>query len=440
MEEPVVPFVRGKLPHLIVSSSLVLLCVSLVIGIMLSVIAYRVSVRIVLGSWDNNSPFLQRYGSIITSTTAALINLLCILVFDKLYTRLAIYLTERELPRTQFEFDNSLTLKMFLFQFVNYYSSIFYIAFAKGRFVTQTGDVSKYFVEECPMGGCFVDLAIQLATVMVGKQAFGAVVETLTPVLTRFYTKWRYTRDVVDEESGCAGPLNLPQWEDDYLLESWTSTSLFYEYLELVLQFGFVTVFVSAFPLAPLFALVNNFFEIRFDAKKIITSFKRPVAQRVKSIGIWYRILDAMGKLSVITNAMIIAFTTSFVPRILHYIENGSYQTYLNSTLLRSPINDSQIDATFCVFSNYGAPPANHRPDPTEAEAREQNFWHLMVARLAFVVVFENVIVLLTSMMRVLIPDVPKDLRQQMRLHSYLTNELIMRQELTLSKRCIDRI
>ena len=109
---------------------------------------------------------------------------------------------------------------------------------------------------------------------MVGKQAFGAILEMLLPVCTRFYNKWKYTQNC-DEKCD-----SLPQWEEDFLLESWDPTSLFYEYLELVLQFGFVTIFVSAFPLAPLFALINNFFEIRFDAKKIITSFKRPVAQR----------------------------------------------------------------------------------------------------------------------------------------------------------------
>ena len=31
-----------------------------------------------------------------------------------------------------------------------------------------------------------------------------------------------------------------------------------------VLQFGFITIFVAAFPLAPLFALLNNWVEIRW--------------------------------------------------------------------------------------------------------------------------------------------------------------------------------
>lgn len=38
----------------------------------------------------------------------------------------------------------------------------------------------------------------------------------------------------------------------------------------LVLQFGFITIFVAAFPIAPLFALLNNWVEIRLDAKKLV--------------------------------------------------------------------------------------------------------------------------------------------------------------------------
>jgi anoctamin-1 len=72
--------------------------------------------------------------------------------------------------------------------------------------------------------------------------------------------------------------------------------------LFLVLQYGFVTIFVAAFPLAPLFALLNNILEMRLDAKKLITYYRRPVGQRVKDIGVWYSILDSVGKLAVISN------------------------------------------------------------------------------------------------------------------------------------------
>jgi anoctamin-1 len=87
-----------------------------------------------------------------------------------------------------------------------------------------------------------------------------------------------------------------------------------------VLQYGFVTIFVAAFPLAPFFALLNNILEMRLDAQKLLQFYRRPVTQRVRDIGVWYRILDSIGKLSVITNAFIIAFTTDFIPRLVWFL------------------------------------------------------------------------------------------------------------------------
>lgn len=53
----------------------------------------------------------------------------------------------------------------------------------------------------------------------------------------------------------------------------------------LVLQFGFTTIFVAAFPLAPLLALLNNIIEIRLDAYKFVTQWRRPMPARATDIG-----------------------------------------------------------------------------------------------------------------------------------------------------------
>ena len=60
----------------------------------------------------------------------------------------------------------------------------------------------------------------------------------------------------------------------------------------MVIQYGFITIFVSAFPLAPLFALLNNVLELRLDAKKLLVLHRRPVAHRVRDIGVWLRIME----------------------------------------------------------------------------------------------------------------------------------------------------
>lgn len=56
-------------------------------------------------------------------------------------------------------------------------------------------------------------------------------------------------------------------------------------FLSAVIQFGFVSLFVASFPLAPLFALLNNIIEIRLDAKKFVTELRRPDAVRAQDIG-----------------------------------------------------------------------------------------------------------------------------------------------------------
>ena len=91
-------------------------------------------------------------------------------------------------------------------------------------------------------------------------------------------------------------------WDRDFDLEEVSETGFLSEYLELVIQYGFVTLFVAVFPLAPLLALLNNWVEIRLDAYKYIVTTRRPVAERAQDIGAWYAILEFVSKLAVVTN------------------------------------------------------------------------------------------------------------------------------------------
>lgn len=75
-----------------------------------------------------------------------------------------------------------------------------------------------------------------------------------------------------------------------------------FSFFPTVIQFGFVTLFVASFPLAPLLALLNNIIEIRVDAWKLTTQYRRPVAAKAHSIGVWQDILYGMAVLSVATN------------------------------------------------------------------------------------------------------------------------------------------
>lgn len=69
-----------------------------------------------------------------------------------------------------------------------------------------------------------------------------------------------------------------------------------------MLQFGFITIFVAAFPLAPLFALLNNWVEIRLDAQKFVCEYRRPVAERAQDISVWFFLLEVLAQISVVVN------------------------------------------------------------------------------------------------------------------------------------------
>lgn len=68
------------------------------------------------------------------------------------------------------------------------------------------------------------------------------------------------------------------------------------DYQEMFIQFGYVVLFSSAFPLAAMCALINNIIEIRSDALKLCTGLRRPFGQRVENIGQWQVSVFASGK------------------------------------------------------------------------------------------------------------------------------------------------
>lgn len=81
MYEPYVPFWKKQLPYTFLSGSVVLLLIVLALSSVLGVIVYRVSVRAALANNDD----LVKYSSLLTSSTAALLNLICILFFNQIY-------------------------------------------------------------------------------------------------------------------------------------------------------------------------------------------------------------------------------------------------------------------------------------------------------------------------------------------------------------------
>nr|XP_058937577.1 anoctamin-6 isoform X2 [Kogia breviceps] len=320
-EEERIPFTTwGKCIRITLCASAVFFWILLIIASVIGIIVYRLSVFIVFSAKLpknlNGTDPIQKYltPQMATSITASLISFIIIMILNTIYEKVAIMITNFELPRTQTDYENSLTMKMFLFQFVNYYSSCFYIAFFKGKFVGYPGDpvywLGKYRNEECDPGGCLLELTTQLIIIMGGKAIWNNIQEVLLPWVMNLIGRCRTVSGAEKK---------TPRWEQDYHLQPMGKLGLFYEYLEMIIQFGFVTLFVASFPLAPLLALVNNILEIRVDAWKLTTQYRRMVPEKAQDIGAWQPIMQGIAILAVVTNAMIIAFTSDMIPRLVYY-------------------------------------------------------------------------------------------------------------------------
>merc|ERR1712168_1034441 len=182
IREPSFPS-QVRLRRIAAGSGLILVMITLVVIFILAVIIYRTLAAI----WLFNDSHTRKFAPMLASTIGAMINLMFIMAMGRLYENLAVKLTDWEMHRTQTEYDDNLTFKVFIFQFINFYSSIIYIAFFKGKFVGYPGHYKHIFGtlrnEECGNGGCLIELAQQLAVIMVGKQCINNAQEIIIPKL-----------------------------------------------------------------------------------------------------------------------------------------------------------------------------------------------------------------------------------------------------------------
>ncbi|KAG9333794.1 hypothetical protein JZ751_010109 [Albula glossodonta] len=327
---------------------------------------------------------------------------------------------------------------MFLFQFVNYYSSCFYIAFFKGKVVGYPGEpvywLGKYRNEEGDLGG-FGGLP--------SRPPWGPALSALGPA------------------HGWVCPLAkrglVCPWSAAQPLARDKSESLEYNFVECDWcgdphhwLFGFVTLFVASFPLAPLLALLNNLFELRVDAWKITTQFRRIVPEKAQDIGAWQPILQGVAILAVTTNAMIIAFTSDMIPRLVYYWSfsvypygersNNTMEGYINHTFSVFNIQDFSPQSrpintpywfhniTSCRYRDFRNPPGH----PKQYE-HNIYYWHVIAAKLAFIIVLEHIVYFTKFVLSYMIPDVPAAVKEQIKREKYLTQVILHEANLKLA-------
>ncbi|KAL2077018.1 hypothetical protein ACEWY4_026522 [Coilia grayii] len=418
--------------------SLTALLLAVIIGLTQALVMFRVVARVLLADQDS-WPIIKQHANIVALVMGAALHFLTMQVMKRVNRWMAFKLCDIERCRSYAATERSFTVKMFTFQFCTGFSSLIYIAFFLGRINGYPGDYTriagKLRLEECHPSGCVTDLFIQMAVILVLKQTLNNIVEFTIPRVQHCFTQTlaktlECSCDHCNacEERSCDTCKRHDWIMKNYYLNDVHSFKLFDVYVDMVMQFSFTTIFVAAFPLAPLLAFINNLFEIRGDANRMVCLERRLVPRKTNDIGIWMRVLEVIGVLAVIANGLVIGISSDFIPRLVyryHYgpCANGTVTNvdcmagYIRSTLSVAHMSDKRVQRDFTL--QQMVTPAGHNVTQcsykdyrsSEDYSLTSQYWFILAIRFAFVILFEHVVVLCKFAVAWFIPDLPVTLR-----------------------------
>uniref|UniRef100_A0A8C5QW77 Anoctamin n=1 Tax=Leptobrachium leishanense TaxID=445787 RepID=A0A8C5QW77_9ANUR len=195
---------------------------------------------------------------------------------NALYARAAAALTEWENHRLETSFQNHLTVKVLLFRFINCFGLLFYITF---------------YLQDLQL------LHKRLSSLLIVSQMINQFSEFLLPYLRQKLKvdAWSVagTHPFIDE---VVSQGDLPRYP-----------GLFEEYMELFVQFGYVSLFSCVYPFTAALLILNNITEIRTDAIKVSQFYQKPFPEAADGIGVWQVAFEILGYISIITNCFLIS-------------------------------------------------------------------------------------------------------------------------------------
>ena len=127
--------------------------------------------------------FRQTFTDAASTLFASLLNGTSITVLNYIYKLLAEFLNHFENHRTDSDFEDSLVVKTFLFQFVNSNAAIFYSAFVTRDYVATN---------------------IQIATVIISKQAIDLATTAILPMIMNMFQRREFDANMQKKDSNTA--------------------------------------------------------------------------------------------------------------------------------------------------------------------------------------------------------------------------------------------
>ncbi|KAK9468010.1 calcium-activated chloride channel-domain-containing protein [Lipomyces arxii] len=242
--------------------------------------------------------------------------------FTKFYGMIATGMTDWENHASEHTYATSMTQKMFVLNFLTSYMGLFlssYVYLPFGHLIAPNMELiainMRYFIGEKASAKAFtlntLRLKQQYIYFIATAQLINFFVETCLPFIQRkIFSEAKKLQGkvtgtqvtgIVDAKSEAAF-LSRVRAEAEY-----PDYEVAEDYREMVVQFGYLSLFATVWPLAPAFSFVNNWVELRGDAVKICLDTKRPIPAKADSIGPWLDNLSFLTWLGSLTTASLVA-------------------------------------------------------------------------------------------------------------------------------------
>jgi len=210
-------------------------------------------------------------------------------------------LTDFENWKTEEQYTNAFITKLYCFAFSNSYFPIIFVAFI--------ADSVQPFDFDISCGSTCADYVVILVAIIYLQ---GVITRA---VITVFFSGFA-SGAKGDEESDLDKVVPGVAEEEQKLADFEGLTE---EYLQQMIELGYVMLFSAACPVLPFLALVHNIWDLRSSANHFLSGYRRPLYRRCQDIGAWTVIIDITTIMSIIVNSSLLAFTSN---ALFYYFPN----------------------------------------------------------------------------------------------------------------------
>lgn len=232
------------------------------------------------------------------SLVPTLLHVIVIGLLNATFRRIAERLTEWENHRTESDFEDALIIKRFLFEAFDAYIALFYVGFYMRDPIRLRQELVSLYT---------MDWLRRLFT------------ESLIPYVQEKVWMAREKR-AIGRRKKVDDDMRTPS-KDELYLNAYVQKDgyeQFDDYLEMVIGFGYVTLFAGAMPLSAALTFAGNLIEVGSDAFKLNFVCRRPQASRASSMPRpWFFVMCCMCWTAIVTNSLFAYVSSEQVMHLL---------------------------------------------------------------------------------------------------------------------------